>query len=48
MTNIALYSTFISGFLDFNSFTIKLSVILNYSYNDVIDDFNNLYNKYAR
>ena len=43
ITSIALYSTFISDFLNFNSFTIKLSTILNYNCNDVYNDFNSLY-----
>ena len=44
ITNIALYSTFISDFLNFNSFTIKLSATLNYDYIDVTGNFNSLYN----
>ena len=43
ITNIVLYSIFISGFLNPNSFIIKLSAILNYSYNDVTGNFNSLY-----
>ena len=43
ITNITLYSIFISGFLNTDSFIIKLSAILNYKYNDVIGSFNSLY-----
>ena len=42
--NIVLYSIFISDFLNFNSFTTKLSTILNYNHNDVTGNFNSLYN----
>ena len=43
ITNIMLYRTFVSGFLNTDSFTTKLSTILNYNYNDVSDNFNSLY-----
>ena len=43
MTNIALYSTFVSDSFNLNSFTTKLSAILNYDHNDVCGDFSNLY-----
>ena len=43
MTNIVLYSTFVSGFLNTDSFTTKLSAILDYNYNGVSGNFNSLY-----
>ena len=44
ITNIALYSTFVNGFFNLGSFTIKSSAILNHSCNDVCGNFSNLYN----
>ena len=43
MTNIVLYSIFVSGSLNADNFTTKLSAILNHNYNDVSGNFNSLY-----
>ena len=43
ITSIVLYSTLISGFLNFDSFIIKFNTMLDHCCNSISDDFYSLY-----